>query len=725
MKTKWLSLLAVLFTATTAFANISIKECGGWFESAYVTWDLLEDAESYNVYYRAEGGEYQELDYELVRNYGTYGRADIVGITAGKYQFLVSPVDAEGVEQTGQATETPLVNVVPHLRAGYAHFGYSGVGAYNDDGSLKSNAKVIYVTAKTAKTVTCSVVTSSNGKVEEFTGLQAIIDAKQKGYDLTPWAIRIIGCIEASDMDKFSSSAQGLQLKGKGAYSEMNITLEGIGNDATIKGFGILLRGCKSVEIRNIGIMLCIDDGISIDTDNSHCWIHNVDFFYGNAGSDSDQAKGDGSLDAKQDSKLLTFSFNRFWDCGKVALCGMKSESAESLITYHHNWFDHSDSRHPRVRTMTVHVYNNYFDGVAKYGVGATMGSSVFVENNFYRNANRPMLISMQGTDIANNNPTFSKEDGGMIKAYGNEYSEVSKNFSLITQKESATNFDCFQADTREEKVPDTYKALQGGTTYNNFDTNPELIYAYTPNSATDVPGVVTGAYGAGRKQHGDFQWTFNNAVDDASYDVNKPLKDALIAYKSSLVGAFGSNDGDGGDGGNGGNGDGGDDNGGGNTPDSYICTFSKDGPSNTFYKITGNVSNSKGSAIVDGVTYNWCLKMETATVIQFEIAEPMTLVLVFADGTTPNCKIDDVRVNSTTGNKITQELSAGVHTIKKQDSHNLFYIDLIGDTSTGIEDSLFEEEQGDGIYYDIMGRPVSNPQKGFYIRNGKKLWVE
>ena len=239
-------------------------------------------------------------------------------------------------------------------------------------------------------------------------------------------------------MDHFSSSAEGLQIKGKNANSEMNITLEGVGNDATIRGFGILLRNCKSVEIRNFAVMLCMDDCISLDTDNSNCWVHNIDFFYGKTGSASDQAKGDGSLDCKADSKYMTFSYNRFWDSGKMALCGMTSETGENFISYHHNWFDHSDSRHPRVRTMTVHVYNNYFDGISKYGVGATTGSNVFVESNYFRNTNKPMMISLQGTDIVNGekNATFSGETGGMIKAYGNVYAEKSSNFKLVTHKQ-------------------------------------------------------------------------------------------------------------------------------------------------------------------------------------------------------------------------------------------------------------------------------------------------
>ena len=87
-------------------------------------------------------------------------------------------------------------------------------------------------------------------------------------------------------------------------------------------------------------------------------------------------------MDLKNDSQYITISYNHFWDSGKMSLCGMKSETGENFITYHHNWFDHSDSRHPRIRTMSVHVYNNYYDGNSKYGVGVTMGASDFVESN-------------------------------------------------------------------------------------------------------------------------------------------------------------------------------------------------------------------------------------------------------------------------------------------------------------------------------------------------------
>lgn len=731
-----ISLVLLAFVGTfSSLSALTIKETEGWFESGYVTWELTEKASSYQVFCRASDGVYERLDASLVRNYGSYGRADALGLIAGEYQFKVIAIDAEGKAIEGEEAESKTIAVKAHDRSGFAHFNYSGIGAYNDDGTLKEGAKVIYISGGTAKTVTCDVVIDSKGKTQTFTGLQAIIDAKQKGYDQTPLAIRIIGTIEAADMDKFSSSAEGLQIKGKNAASVMNITIEGIGNDATIRGFGILMRNCKSVELRNFAIMLCMDDCVSIDTDNSNCWVHNIDFFYGQTGGDSDQAKGDGSLDCKGDSKYMTFAYNHFWDCGKMALCGMTSESGENFITYHHNWFDHSDSRHPRVRTMTVHVYNNYFDGVSKYGVGATSGSNVFVESNYFRNVNRPMLISLQGTDIASGKGTFSGENGGMIKAYGNEYVEKSSNFKLVTHKESATGFDCYEADSRDEQVPATYKTLVGGTSYNNFDTDPTKMYVYAVDNATDIPTIVCGQYGAGRMQQGDFQWTFDNKVDDTDYEVNTALKAAIAAYTPSLVNLFDGVTSEGGDDTNNddtedntGNDDTEDNTGNDDTPTlpadgDYACHFTGKKPSNSFYAITGTYSDSKGQATVGGTTYTDCLKIENKTSITFTIAQPMTLTLVFAEGSVPDIKIDGEKQTATNSNIITCPLEAGSHEITKANTFNLFYINLT-QMPDAIRHHKLPDFTADAPIYDLKGRRAVNPERGIFIRNGKKIVI-
>ena len=682
-------------------AKVQITEAKGWLETAYVKFLPFSGASSYHVY--VKGGQYDEftrLDDQLVRNYGDYGRADAVGLKPGNaYMLRVVPVDAEGNEMTSAENTARTIEVKAYDRSGYAHFGVTeGIGAYNNDGTLKANARVIYVTKNTAKTVQLSIKTSSS-KEETFTGLQNIIYGFQKGYETRPLAIRIVGTISATDVDSFGSSAEGIQIKGKSAYSQMNITLEGIGDDATITGFGFLIRNCASVELRNFANMLCMDDAISIDTDNEHLWVHNIDVFYGQPGSDEDQKKGDGTIDIKGDSRYITVAYNHLWDSGKASLCGMKSETGPNWISYHHNWFDHSDSRHPRIRTMSVHVYNNYFDGVSKYGVGAAYRSSAFVEANYFRNCKYPMLSSQQGSDIySDSKGTFSGEDGGIIKAYANYMTGQTR---YVTYQQNKTQFDAYEVTARDAQVPSSVAATKGGSTYDNFDTNPALMYSYTPDAAEDVPAIVTGWLGAGRINHGDFQWTFDNSKDDTSHEVNEPLKAAITNYKSALVGIFGdenatsgeqgSGTGEGGEGGNTGGGEtGGGETGGGESGTTITgdvtCHFQNKAPSNDAFVVTkdggtASYSNSKGSVTVNGTTYTYCLKVEKATKVAFTIDQPMTMTLILGSSSKP-LVVDGTDAAATTqadGSQITTvSLAAGDHTITRGEGEgHLFFISL------------------------------------------------
>jgi len=528
-------------TVTNVDGKVNITESKGWLESAYVKF-TFEEADSFVVY--VKGGQYSDytqLDAPLVRKYTNYYRADAVGLKAASdYAFKVVPV-ISGAQSEDNANEATNIEVSAYDRSGFAHFNRSeGIGAYNNDGTLKSGARVYYVTKDNAKTISCDIVTNtSKGTTTTYTGWQNIIYGYQKGTDNTPITFRIIGTVEADDVDEFGSSAEGIQIKGKGEYNELNITIEGIGEDAVTSGYGFLIRNASSVELRNFANMLCMDDAVSIDTKNSNLWIHNLDLFYGNTGGDSDQAKGDGTIDIKGNSRNITVYGNHFWDTGKSSLCGMTSETGENWITYHHNWFDHSDSRHPRIRTMSVHVYNNYFDGVSKYGVGAAKDCrGAFVEANYFRNCKYPMLISKQGTDVYyDSKGTFSGETGGVIKAYNN-YMTGQKRF--VPWSESAgTDWDAYVATTRDEQVPSTVTA--SGNTYNNFDTNASQMYSYTPDAPEDVPSKVTGWLGAGRMNHGDFQWTFDNSTEDSNYAVISALKSALQAYSNtSLVKVYG-----------------------------------------------------------------------------------------------------------------------------------------------------------------------------------------
>ena len=62
-------------------------------------------------------------------------------------------------------------------------------------------------------------------------------------------------------------------------------------------------------------------------------------------------------------------------------------------------------------------------------------------------------------------------------------------------------------------------------------------------------------------------------------------------------------------------------------------------------------------------------------------------------------------------------------------DANNSLYLSSLylsddGETPTGIESVPKSGEETDGILYDLQGRPVENPVRGIYIRNGKKVLV-
>ncbi|MDD6092070.1 MAG: T9SS type A sorting domain-containing protein [Hallerella succinigenes] len=716
---------SVAFGLATSAQALTISKSGGWFETVYAQWAPVSGATRYNVY--CDG---TLIDDALVRTYSSYVRADIPGVTAGSHTIQVAAVTSGSETESASVTATAIA----HDRAGFAFNNGHVPGAYNTDGTLKSGAVVIYVSENTKNTVTLDVQTKSNGTTTTCKSFQGILNCMKKGYETRPIDFRFIG-----NVTDFDSLVAGDMVIDLGSSETSYLTIEGIGEDATANGWGIRLKNAQNVEIRNLGIMnVDSDEGddIGLQQNNAYIWVHNVDFFYGDAGSDADQAKGDGSLDCKK-STYITFSYNHFWDNGKSNLLGLSEgtysyNSTDYYITYHHNWYDHSDSRHPRVRYYNAHVYNNYYDGNAKYGAGSTEGSSIFMEGNYFRNCKYPMLTSMQGSDLyagtstaSNDNATFSKEDGGTIKAYNNymtgTYTFIPYGASSYTNKGSTvsassmgitttTDFDAYVVSSRNTTVPSSITSKQGGHYYSNFDTDSKM-YSYTAEEPENAKTTVE-SY-AGRMNGGDFDWAFTDA-DDESYAVNTALKSALQSYtgsvksiqgdgevvitssnstgssssatsssssvsssssktsssstvSSSSVATSGTITGD------------------------IVHNFTEDGVESDVFEIMGSLSTTKGSVTYDGETLTRCLKMESSTSITFTLSTSGTMRLVFLESFTGAVKVDDTKYTATSG-IATVDLAAGSHTITKADVSFLFLIvidlDENGSSSASTESS-------------------------------------
>ena len=96
-----------------------------------------------------------------------------------------------GKENTAAAIVSDKLTVKAHDRSGFTFSSDSpvknGVGAYNNDGTLKSNASVLYVTEANKNTVKMKIGNT------EYTGVAAITQAIKAKNNCQPVAIRIIG----------------------------------------------------------------------------------------------------------------------------------------------------------------------------------------------------------------------------------------------------------------------------------------------------------------------------------------------------------------------------------------------------------------------------------------------------------------------------------------------------------------------------------------------------
>ncbi|GAA2558571.1 hypothetical protein GCM10010435_32030 [Winogradskya consettensis] len=178
-----------------------------------------------------------------------------------------------------------------------------------------------------------------------------------------------------------------------------------IGNaGSAIVGCGLNINGDKNVIIRNLTFRGWDDDAINVQTSATNIWIDHNTFSDGY----------DGAVDIKRGSDFVTVSWNHVFDHDKSMLLGHSDSNASQdtghlRVTYHHNWFDASTQRHPRVRFGNpVHVYNNYYYNNSGYGVASTEGAGVLVENNSFEGVADPYHLgeadSGPGTLVARGN---------------------------------------------------------------------------------------------------------------------------------------------------------------------------------------------------------------------------------------------------------------------------------------------------------------------------------
>lgn len=502
------AMLATSFTAMpiNTFAATSFSAAGGWFETLYAEWAGNKSDVTAVSYSGTASGSLtgDDLTY-LVRQDGSNVRLDIPGLKAGTYNLTVTT-------NSGTITKENI-KVYEYDRSGYAHYdahkeGVTGIGAYNDDGTLKSNAVVVYVTEENKNTVQLPGYTGSqypagignilNYKSEDANGVTGggkIDIVQQLRAEGIPLDVRFVGKIRGGDSNT-SNNPPAENIKGltgyntttnggtKGdngmmirVYKSSNVTIEGIGDDATLDGWGIQIISqtgyiSQGFEFRNLNFTNTPEDAIGLEgtcaissspqtkewfESNGYApikfsWVHNNTFHQGfcKNPAESDKAEGDGSCDWKR-GYGYTMAYNHYINNHKTNLIGSSSSSIQYDASLHHNWYEKVESRQPLSRQANIHIYNTYFDGATSYAISPRAHAYIFSEGNYFGACKNPV--------------DSAKEGSATVKSYNDSFAGC--NGANAAQ----------QVKNKTDKVSDS-----SGNPYAGFETGSDM-YEYTATS--------------------------------------------------------------------------------------------------------------------------------------------------------------------------------------------------------------------------------------------------
>lgn len=461
---------------TRAAESEKLDVFGGWNETLYAEWHE-KDAEDAKVSYKLSTDstytELSEADDELIRQEDSdTARVDIPGIEAGTYDLKVTTSD-------GKVYTADKVKVKENDRSGYAHLNYdAGVGAYTNEGKLKDNAIVLYVTDENKDTVQVPGYESYGTGIGHI--LNCNIELMEKlvadGHALD---IRFIGKVEAPEgLTAYNSTENGGTVKDNGNMAiikmSKDVTLEGIGTDAFIHGWGFSFyvgdgyTNRESYEVRNLtfkdypedalGFQGFMSDSKTLSTPIEHVWVHNNSFYPGYCAkpAESDKAEGDGSCDFKR-GKYYTMDYNYYNGCHKTNLVGANDANLQFNMTFHHNFYENCGSRSPLARQANIHIYNSYFKGNTSKTVDARANAYILSEGNYYESCTNPML----------------SKSGAVVKSFNDIiYNCKGSNAAEVV-------------NSRDQKV-------DNNNTYADFDTNPSIFYYDATNKVSKVAYLTT-----------------------------------------------------------------------------------------------------------------------------------------------------------------------------------------------------------------------------------------
>lgn len=506
--------------------EITVLASAGKNEGGTITFNKVDDADSYNIY--VDGNKVDEkIAYTQV--FSTYARTDLFGLKAGNHNVEIAAVK-DGNESNGIKTKVSL-NISAYDRSGYAHFkNTEGVGGYNDDGTLKENAIVLYVTDDNKNSVELSYkgktvrgignilnsVGQACGEKDHETECKKLSNGKTyygKGntnqgilldlaLDNIPLVVRFVGCVSDSGLyapgtfdAKSASKIEGLtgydsvdcggSTGDNGHMARMksakNLTFEGVGSEATIDGWGFHLICetaykdlAKNFEVRNLAFINTPEDAIGMEGQET------------------------------ESTLTITAAVERCWVHHNTFISPKISSPAESDKSEGDGSCDFK-----RGRYFTCSY--NYFEDCHKTNLVGSSKTSVqyslsYHHNIWYNCAARQPLARQANIHFYNNlimgttDTVSSLRANSYMFSEGNYYMGCSRVVEAKSENGVGTcksfnnvlvgcfnNYDATVATSREQQVESSgCKDNATNTSFANFDTNPELFYYDATNKRSD-----------------------------------------------------------------------------------------------------------------------------------------------------------------------------------------------------------------------------------------------
>ncbi|WP_142059042.1 pectinesterase family protein [Pseudarthrobacter sp. B4EP4b] len=241
---------------------------------------------------------------------------------------------------------------------------------------------------------------TTGGQAGRIVTASTIQELKDFAAAPEPLVIFISGSLKATDYIKIPVAA--------------NKSFIGTGAGAEVVNAGFKLINTSNVIFRNFTIRDAYipgdwdgktpqndRDGIQLDTTH-HVWVDHMKI----------QRMGDGLIDTRKDSDLVTYSWNVFADNNKALGVGWTA-NAVTRMTIHHNWIRNTTQRNFSLdNTAAAHVYNNYLQDIGQYGMMGRNAAKVVLEGNSFSTVQDPIVAKDPATEVVNRDNIFNGTRG-------------------------------------------------------------------------------------------------------------------------------------------------------------------------------------------------------------------------------------------------------------------------------------------------------------------------